>query len=121
VAHNIAVDEHRRAASALRTTRGFFLQQGHKTDDLTPDRILMAKERLSVLRNAIQQMPTARRQSLLMNRLQGLCCAEIARRTGYSETAVKKHIAIAMMDLDRALSRAESAKFWGGGALRRDG
>jgi DNA-directed RNA polymerase specialized sigma24 family protein len=52
-------------------------------------------------------MPEVRRRSFLLNRLQGLSCAAIARMTGYSESAVKKHIDLALKDLEAALSDAE--------------
>jgi len=52
-------------------------------------------------------MPAVRRRSFLLNRLQGLSCAAIARMTGYSESAVKKHIRVALTELEAAVTRAE--------------
>ena len=75
----------------------------------------MAKERLAVLANAIRALPEERRRSFIFNRLHGLSCAEIARRTGYSDSAIKKHIALAMEALDAALTQAEQSKHRPGG------
>jgi DNA-directed RNA polymerase specialized sigma24 family protein len=52
-------------------------------------------------------MPAQRRRSFLLNRLQGLSAAAIARLTGYSESAVKKHIGLALSELEAALTEAE--------------
>jgi DNA-directed RNA polymerase specialized sigma24 family protein len=86
------------------------LDDADRIDDRTPERVLESKERLSVLAKAILAMPAPRRRSLLLNRLHGLSCAEIARRTGYSESAVKKHIAVALADLEAECEAAEQCR-----------
>jgi len=103
-AHNILVDEHRRLA--LRTSTAD-TKARPVSDDLTPERVLEGRERLEILTRCVRAMPAARRRSFLFNRLQGLSCAAIARMTGYSESAVKKHIDVALRDLEAALSDAE--------------
>jgi DNA-directed RNA polymerase specialized sigma24 family protein len=77
------------------------------SDDRTPERVLAGQERLEILTRSLRAMPAARRRSFLLNRLQGLSCAAIARMTGYSESAVKKHIDLALKDLEVSLSEAE--------------
>jgi len=104
-AHNIRVDEHRRLA--LRRTGPTDTKARPDSDDLTPERVLEGRERLEILARCLRAMPAARRRSFLCNRLQGLSCAAIARMTGYSESAVKKHIDVALRDLEAALSDAE--------------
>jgi RNA polymerase sigma factor (sigma-70 family) len=114
-AHNIVVDERRRASSRNEAVIALFPQLQQKSDDLTPESVLMAKERLAVLKDAIRALPEERRRSFIFNRLHGLSCAEIARRTGYSDSAVKKHIALAMDALEAALTAAERIKHRPGG------
>jgi RNA polymerase sigma factor (sigma-70 family) len=104
-AHNILVDEHRRLA--LRRPNPADTKAQLVSDDRTPERVLVGQERLEVLTRSLYAMPAARRRSFLLNRLQGLSCAAIARMTGYSESAVKKHIDLALRDLEAALSDAE--------------
>ena len=104
-AHNILVDEHRRLALRRANPAGTKAQP--LSDDRTPERVLVGRERLEVLTRALHEMPEVRRRSFLLNRLQGLSCAAIARMTGYSESAVKKHIDLALRDLEAALSDAE--------------
>ncbi len=104
-AHNALVDEHRRLA--LHRGNPADIDAGTASDDLTPERVLVGQERLEILTRSLRAMPAARRRSFLLNRLQGLSCAAIARMTGYSESAVKKHIDVALRHLEAALSEAE--------------
>jgi RNA polymerase sigma factor (sigma-70 family) len=104
-AHNALVDEHRRLG--LRGANAADGDAPPVSDDRTPERVLVGQERLEILTRSLRVMPAARRRSFLLNRLQGLSCAAIARITGYSESAVKKHIDLALRDLEAALSQAE--------------
>jgi RNA polymerase sigma-70 factor (ECF subfamily) len=104
-AHNVLVDEHRRRA--LRLTDLSVTAMDAVSDDRTPERVLVGQERLQILSRSLRAMPAPRRRSFLLNRLQGLSCAAIARMTGYSESAVKKHIGLAMTELEAAVTAAE--------------
>lgn len=106
-AHNIVIDERRRISSRNNNLRELQPCAPEKSDDRTPENVLMAKERLAMFAEVLRAMPDERRRSFLFNRLHGLSCAEIARRTGYSDSAVKKHIALAMDALEAALTAAE--------------
>ena len=106
-AHNILVDEHRRQALRAREADLAAASAVGVRDERTPERVIVGKERLDILKAALMSMPEARRLSFLLNRLQGLSCAEIARQTGYSDSAVKKHIGLALADLEDALAVAE--------------
>ena len=107
-AHNVFVDEHRRLV--LRRASPSDTEARPVSDDRTPERVLAGKERLEILARALRTMPAARRRSFLLNRLQGLSCAAIARMTGYSESAVKKHIALVLAELEAAVTSAERIK-----------
>jgi len=104
-AHNVIVDERRRLA--LRRANPADTDAPPVSDDRTPERVLVGQQRLEILRGSLRAMPAARRRSFLLNRLQGLSCAAIARMTGYSESAIKKHIDLALKDLEASLSDAE--------------
>ena len=104
-AHNILVDEHRRLA--LRRVGPSDTKAQPVSDYRTPERVLVGRERLDILRVSLREMPMTRRRSFLLNRIRGLSCAAIARMTGYSESAVKKHIDLALKDLEAALTAAE--------------
>ncbi len=102
-AHNVLIDERRR----LRRAQAIDSEAPPRSDDRTPERVLVGQERLQVLTVTLRAMPEARRRSFLLNRLQGLPAAAIARMTGYSESAVKKHIGLALTELEAALTDAE--------------
>jgi RNA polymerase sigma factor (sigma-70 family) len=104
-AHNVLIDERRRLA--VRQADAGQSQERSQSDDRTPERVLVGQERLQVLTGALRAMPAQRRRSLLLNRLQGLSAAAIARMTGYSESAVKKHIEVALAELELALAEVE--------------
>jgi RNA polymerase sigma factor (sigma-70 family) len=104
-AHNVLVDEHRRLALRRATPNDTEMQP--ISDDRTPERVLIGKERLEILTRCLRAMPASRRRSFLLNRLQGLSCAAIARLTGYSESAIKKHIGLALSELEAAVTQAE--------------
>lgn len=108
-AHNISIDEQRRIASHSGSNRAG-KDDFDASDDRTPERVLAGRERLDTLTQALLAMPEARRRSFLLHRLQGLSCAAIARMTGYSDSAVKKHIALAMSDLEAAVTVAEQVR-----------
>lgn len=104
-AHNVFIDEHRRLA--LRRANPADAPGPPVSDDRTPERVLVGQERLAILTRTLRAMPAARRRSFLLNRLQGLSSAAIARMTGYSESAIKKHIDLALRDLEASLTNAE--------------
>lgn len=105
-AHNIAVSDKRRAQTRHRnfTALKHDLDQG---DDLTPERAVMGKDELRLIKGTLEAMPRKRRRLLLLHRVHGLSYAEISRRMGLSQTAVKKHVAKAMIELDMALEAAQ--------------
>ncbi len=101
---HILIDERRRVVSWRRGVAPALLESGTGADEITPERVFIARERLAQMHGLIRRLPPARRASFLMNRLHGLSCAEIARREGYSESAVKKHVTLAMAEIDAALA-----------------
>lgn len=107
-ARNLVIDEYRRASVRQSAAEDGGRDFQEQSDDIDPERVLSAKERLAVVRNTIERMPAARRRSFLMHRVSGLSFAEIARQTGYSESGVKKHVTIAFEEVERAVAAAES-------------
>ncbi|MCX2802469.1 RNA polymerase sigma factor [Microbulbifer thermotolerans] len=65
-------------------------------DAVSPERIATGRQLLKLISRALWGMPQKRRRLLLMNRVDGLSYAEIARREGLSATVVKKHVAKAL-------------------------
>ena len=62
----------------------------------TPDEVLLADECLEQMRRVLATLTDRTREIFLMNRLDGMAYPHIARALGISESAVEKHIAIAL-------------------------
>jgi RNA polymerase sigma-70 factor (ECF subfamily) len=60
---------------------------------LTPSRVAGAKEELSRVEQALQLLPDAQRDAVLLSRVAGLGYQEIARQKGISEAAVRGLVA----------------------------
>ena len=109
-AQNIVINSRQRDATAAKyrkTTLQENLEQ-KKSDDISPEHVLLERETYNVVEQAIRGLPERRRQLLLLHRLHGLSYAEIARQTGLSESAVKKHVALGVAACGIALEQAES-------------
>ena len=75
----------------------FFAPTG---DVQSPERVIEAKQQLAAINIALRAMPKRRRHAFILNRIDGLTVAAVARELGISRTAAAKHIARAMADLD---------------------
>lgn len=108
-ARNFILDHHR--AQKIRRAHVQSVEKlGPEADDLTAERVLLAKERLAIIDHAIRSMDERRRNVLIMNRIHGMNCAEIARSLGCSPTLVKMRLAEAIALCQRALHAAEGAE-----------
>jgi RNA polymerase sigma factor (sigma-70 family) len=108
-AHNIAVNDLRRQRIGHRIFESSPQTQelSEARDDFNPEVVLLGKEQYQMIEQVICDMPEKRRQILLLNRLEDLSYAEIARRMGLSESAVRKHAALAIRECAAALLEAQ--------------
>jgi len=104
-AHNVAVEHFRHEATRSRHDSSIVIDSGF-TDELDGERVLLARERYRILHDTIERMDTRRRTLLIMNRVHELSFAEIARRTGMSQTQVKRLVADAIVQCNEVLERA---------------
>lgn len=91
-AHNLAMNHHRRqkVRAGLQS-----LDEAHEAvADGRPDaeQILIARQRLQLLWEAIDHLPPRTRQVFVMRKIERLRNVEIAKRLGISVSAVEKHI-----------------------------
>ena len=106
VAHNIVVSQYRRQAvhrKYVHETR--HVVQENILDDLHPERVLLAKEKTAILKDALETLPELERKLVIMHRIHGLSYAEIARRMKMSQTEVKRQIARAIVTCHDAIER----------------
>jgi RNA polymerase sigma factor (sigma-70 family) len=79
-------------------------------DDFNPEIVLLGKEQYLLIEAVIRAMPERRRAILLLNRLEGVSYAEIARSMGVSESVVRKHAALAIRECSAVLLAANKPK-----------
>jgi len=96
---------------ARERTRATFVDAG-STPEAVPcpapdvETAALARERLSLLADAVDELTPRCREVFLMSRLDGLANGEIADRLGISRNMVEKHIIRAMVHCRRRLDAA---------------
>src|SRR3546814_128598 len=96
IARNLAIDHFRQ--EERRQTRPVPAEQFADLPDEAPpvERVAEARQRLTLLRRAMAELPTRTQDIFELNRIEGLTYAEIACRLGISESSVQKHLARAL-------------------------
>lgn len=103
-ARNLVLNEkkrdHVRARYDFEVEHLFFASGG---DSFDPERLVSAKEQITLMRQVIAEMPEKRQTCFILHRIDGLSVSEVARQLTLSRTAVTKHLARAFADIDSAL------------------
>jgi RNA polymerase sigma factor (sigma-70 family) len=107
IACNIVIDHHRSASRRSAVHRNLLSSEADRLSDLSPERVLIAKEKFAVFEAALKKMPVMRRRIFLMVRVEGQTPADVARRFGVSENAIHQHVSRALADCTAAFDRAE--------------
>jgi len=76
------------------------------SDARTPEAVLVARETVRAVRQAIDDLPARQRLVLLLSHLDGRTSREVSQMTGISESTVRVHLHRAVHRLRRALERA---------------
>jgi RNA polymerase sigma-70 factor (ECF subfamily) len=76
-------------------------------DEITAERVLSGKERAAILERAIAGLKARHRDALVMNRIQGMTYAQVAKHLKISETEARRLVMVAISQCDRALVAAE--------------
>jgi RNA polymerase sigma-70 factor (ECF subfamily) len=92
VAHNILVDRMRRDRVIAMDVISDMEKLGLASDAPPSDRIVIARDELRRLREAIDQLPPRSREAVTMARIEGLSGREIAARLNLDETTVSRHL-----------------------------
>ncbi len=110
-AGNFVLDHKRRARTRAKfalSAEAEFLFGG--ADEITPERVLDARERAAILEAAIRALKPRHRQALILNRIQGMTYADIARSMKISESEARRLVTVAVAQCDRTLVAAEAAE-----------
>lgn len=98
-ARNIVIDHRRHDRTVGRHARDVLnTTVDDSASEITPERVLIGKERLHQLLEYLQRMPEHRRRVVLLNRMEGLSVREIADLFGLAENTARKQIARAVTD-----------------------
>jgi RNA polymerase sigma-70 factor (ECF subfamily) len=104
VALNIAMSRYRDRSRRLSLSEVDALLQ-LETDEIDPERILIAKEDLKALEAAVAAMPPRRRAILRAARFEHATTAEIAQRHGVTMRLVQREIVLALKELAEGLKK----------------
>lgn len=104
-ARNLTIDELRRNdRSRCYTHEEMPDDDLDKLDQISPERVLLAKERYAVVNETIAAMPDVQREALTLHRLEEMSMDAISKRMRVSKTTVHRLIADAMLSLHRAVT-----------------
>lgn len=110
VAKAALIDRHRRSASRCSAQHCELSDLNHPADEISPLRVLQAREDVRAAREVIAAMPERRREILIALRLEGASLKEVAARYGISTSAVEKHLTRALQSLSENLAFSDRAR-----------
>lgn len=103
IARNLLINHHKR--EAVRRTQTMapedFLQIA--ADEPSPEDIVDARLQLERIHALVQELPRRTQEIFVLNRIEGLTHADVARHLGISESSVQKHLATAIAHMTRRL------------------
>ena len=96
-ARNAVIDHHRASGRRAAHEADLAARAGEAgMSDPSAEDVLLGRERLRLFIAALDDMPPLRRRLVLLSRMEGLTCKEIAAREGMSPAAVQKQVARAL-------------------------
>lgn len=95
-ATNVLLDRRRRDTVRRRGAHCELEEIHHPLDELSPDRILQAKQEASVAMAALAELSPRTRAAFMLVRCEGLSYKAVAAQLGISVSAVEKHVTKAL-------------------------
>lgn len=103
VAHNVLVSRARRLGVRAAELRRSFAEWSEAAEDLSPERIVGARQDYARAMAVIERLPPRTRMAFRLNRMEDLSYGAIAERMGISKDSVKELLRRAHAHLDQAL------------------
>lgn len=100
-----ALRDHARQRAARNLDAHDTLDEDALGQDLSPERVLIGKQAIETVAEALRELPYRTRAVFVLRRFENLKYSEIARRLGVSKSAVEKHMAKAHKHLLQATGR----------------
>jgi RNA polymerase sigma-70 factor (ECF subfamily) len=101
IAANILKDRHRRSQTRQEFSHQFFDETMHAYEYISPERILLGRDQLKILKLALLKLPEKTRNIFILQRFEGMRYNEIADHYNISVSAVEKHMMKAIKHLSR--------------------
>ena len=79
-------------------------------DNSTSERVLIAREQLRAINEALREMPVRRRRAFLLHKVEGLSVSDVARQLKIGRTTAHKHIVRAGQLIDVHLAKLQGEK-----------
>jgi RNA polymerase sigma factor (sigma-70 family) len=103
VAASVLTDRARRRAVRHESVHETFEERHHPVEERSPERVLLDREDLDVVMQAIDALPARTRDVFVLHRFEEMSGSRIAVALGLSVSAVEKHIMKALQILHKRL------------------
>ncbi|CAN7342977.1 RNA polymerase sigma factor [Brevundimonas sp. LjRoot202] len=107
MAANLLRDRARRYATRTAADRAMEAGGASSFEEISPERVLLGKQRLALLERVLGELPERTRVIFLLHRFEELKYAEIAGRLEISVSSVEKHMMEAMRQIKTRFERDE--------------
>ena len=105
-ARNIILDQKRRSGRHLEYAKAVLAENSApQLDEISPERVLIEKERFAVINEVFRQLPHKQQVILTLRRRYGYTYQQIATETGWSYGDVYRQMDKALVTLSQALKR----------------
>lgn len=104
-AANVLTDHARRNAARRRDAHDVYEDAEHGSEAISPERVLLGRERVRQLLDALDTLPQRTRAIFVLHKFEGLRYADIAARFGVSVSSVEKHMMKALSQVARRMDQ----------------
>jgi RNA polymerase sigma-70 factor (ECF subfamily) len=101
-ASSVLADRARRQAVRAADKHVCYDEGEHAVEDFSPERVLLAREQVAMVRTVLERLPDRVRAAFLLHRFEELSYSEIAKRLGVSVSSIEKYISQALKELTAA-------------------
>ncbi len=105
IAANLLRDRSRRDIVRKSASGRFAEENGDSFEAITPERVLLAKQQVAKLKDALAELPERVRFVFLLHRYEGMKYREIAQHLGISVSSVEKYMMQAIKHVANRLGR----------------
>uniref|UniRef100_B0SXJ0 RNA polymerase, sigma-24 subunit, ECF subfamily n=1 Tax=Caulobacter sp. (strain K31) TaxID=366602 RepID=B0SXJ0_CAUSK len=103
VAANVLIDKGRADRTRCRSAHTEFQEIHHPVDEMSPERVLQAREQMARALAALNELPERTRRVFVLVRFEEMSYKLVAQRLGVSVSAVEKHVMKALRHLGERL------------------